>query len=266
MLEKDELERKLEELGEKLAVRDKELADERNERMRDKERWKQRMADVENGVEQIVFDLEKRAQDAETKAAAFQGVELQLQDTQAKLNGANMECQRLKRRVEEAEQLAAVNKAVGSSLVSTDDTSVKLEQAQQLLIHQLEAKERALTSLEASMSDKEKEVTSLRNIIRDLESSLRVSRETIETHQQDAKDLRKEQRDLKDDLRSAQSTIDRLKADSNQARSFEMRLSEVQDKFTECKETLEIANERLAMSSDELDKARLTVQQLENAL
>ncbi|KAK0214822.1 hypothetical protein IW262DRAFT_245194 [Armillaria fumosa] len=58
---KEEIEKNILEKGEL----EKALDDEQQERARDKERWKERMSEVERGVEEIVNNLEKRLRDSE---------------------------------------------------------------------------------------------------------------------------------------------------------------------------------------------------------
>ncbi|KAI6112992.1 hypothetical protein F5141DRAFT_1188202 [Pisolithus sp. B1] len=72
------------------------LNDERNERTRDKERWRERMQDVEKGVADIVSDLEKRLDEAES--GRVEAVE--------ELARVNREAERVRERLENQRDLA----------------------------------------------------------------------------------------------------------------------------------------------------------------
>lgn len=101
--EKEEMERATNELKYLLERKESELRDERIERQQDKDKWKGRLAEVEEGVGDIIRDLEKRATSAEQKVEELRVVETQLQDTQSDQRKAERECQDLRQRLEKAE-------------------------------------------------------------------------------------------------------------------------------------------------------------------
>ncbi|KAL5513309.1 hypothetical protein ACEPAH_3707 [Sanghuangporus vaninii] len=259
--EKESLEQKIVELERLLRIRDKELADEQALRLRDKEKWKERMSEVEDGVGQIITNLEERVQRAEAKAALLDDVERQLQTVHSDLESTKSTNQALRQRAEQAEQMLTHNDGDGGS---TNDSPASDH------VLQAQGKDDVLVSLHASLADKDKEVLSLRSIIRDLESSLRIARETIETSHQDVKEMRSTEKELKEELRLAQSMADRLRSEltlsSTQLRDLEKELNKAHERHAEKQEALDIANERITLSSEELEKARSNVQQLENAL
>ncbi|KAL5492538.1 hypothetical protein ACEPAI_3985 [Sanghuangporus weigelae] len=265
--EKESLEQKIVGTERLLGIRDKELADEQALRLYDKEKWKERMSEIEDGVGQIITDLEQRVQRAEAKAALLDDVERRLQTVHSELESTKSTNQALRQRAEQAEQMLTHN---DGDRGSTNDSPASGHVDIQVLKHQAQRKDDVLASLHASLADKGKEVSSLRSIIHDLESSLRIARETIETSHQDVKELRSTQKELKEELGLAETMADRLKSEltlsSNQIRDLEKELNEVRERHAEKHDALDIANERITLSCDELENARSNVQQLENAL
>ena len=110
--EKEEMERATNELKCLLERKESELRDERIERQRDKDKWKGRLAEVEEGVGNIIRDLEKRATSAEQKVEELRAVATRLQDTQSHLRQAEHECQDLKQRLEKTEAILTEGFAV----------------------------------------------------------------------------------------------------------------------------------------------------------
>lgn len=267
--EKEGLEQRVAELEHRLEVRDKELADEQALRLRDKERWKERMTEVEDGVGQIIADLEDRVQEAEAKATSLDDTERQLQIVRSELESANSTLRSLRQRVEQAERTAS-HMGAAESVSSTNGSRASAGADIEAQRRHLQEKDDVVASLQASLSDKDKEISSLRNIIRDLESSLRIARESIEASHQDGKDLRSNQKEMKEELRLAQVMVDSLKSEltlaSNERRDLEEHLNKARERLAEKQDELDVANERITLSSDELEKLRTNVGHLENAL
>ncbi|KAI6164552.1 hypothetical protein EDD17DRAFT_1755066 [Pisolithus thermaeus] len=90
------MEEDLDKLNQDKVQLQKDLDDERNERTRDKERWRERMQDVEKGVADIVSDLEKRLDEAES--GRVEAVE--------ELARVNREAERVRERLENQRDLA----------------------------------------------------------------------------------------------------------------------------------------------------------------
>ncbi|KAH8108326.1 hypothetical protein DFH11DRAFT_1117187 [Phellopilus nigrolimitatus] len=270
VLEKEELEKGMLELQATVEVKEKELENEQKERMRDKERWRERMSEVEQGVGDIVRDLEKRLNDAEKKSSSLEGIKSKLEDARKEFSKVETENQLLKQRAEQAERIMASERDIGSELRRANDEKDQLERELQSVAFRSQQDEKALASSSTRIVDLEKETSSLKSTIRDLESSLRLAKESAETVRDESKELRLQQSLLRDELHEARGLISRLKVESTEAtekvKYLEDRLCKAEEKLAESEEAVERANEQVAISADELDRAKLTARQLEDAL
>ncbi|KAI5120368.1 hypothetical protein M0805_006890 [Coniferiporia weirii] len=270
VLEKEEMEKELHELRVSLEAKEKDLADEQKGRMRDKERWKERMVEVEEGVGVIVHDLEKRVECAETKAKSFMDAEIRIKDTELDLKNAKAECELLRQRAEQAERIMANEKDLGFELRRANDEKDALQRDLHSSALHLQESEEALTLSRTRTTDLEKEISSLRSTVRDLESNLRLSRESAEALREEYEEHRSQQRLLREELQKAQSLNAQLKTDlaikECGLKDLQGQLSDVAERLMESEDALERANEQVAISADELVRERRTVQQLEDVL
>ncbi|THH07320.1 hypothetical protein EW145_g3460 [Phellinidium pouzarii] len=221
VFEKEEMEKQMHGFQESLETKERELADEQKERIRDKDRWRKRMIEVEEGVEDIVRDLEKRVVDAEmktrslngietllkdtqlelnnvkadcqllkghvvdaeTKVGSLNGIETLLKDTQLQLSDAKAECQLLKQRADQAERIMVNERELGVELTKANEEKDKLEKALQSSTHRLqESDEKAFVSSQA--------LDRARVMVRQLENALEESDRKISSDSEEVAGLR----------------------------------------------------------------------------
>ncbi|EPQ56284.1 hypothetical protein GLOTRDRAFT_115600 [Gloeophyllum trabeum ATCC 11539] len=127
--EKAVLEDMVEELKDKLqgVTAEKEqlergLQEEKEERAKDKERWKEKMGEVEKGVSDIVKELERQVREAEGNAKAVESnMQRELRSLQAMLAAVEDERDMALQRAEKAEQVLESGKELGSELRHAND-------------------------------------------------------------------------------------------------------------------------------------------------
>jgi hypothetical protein len=123
MEEKLEMEAELSELRAELHGQRRErnevvdaLEAERAERSRDKERWRDRMVEVERGVEGIIHDLEARAEKAEAAARDATEKESLLNELEKAVKHAEGEAESARTRAENAEKMLGDHNELGGRL------------------------------------------------------------------------------------------------------------------------------------------------------
>ncbi|KAH9040398.1 hypothetical protein EDB85DRAFT_1925960 [Lactarius pseudohatsudake] len=101
------------------------LEAERAERSRDKERWRERMVDVERGVETIIHDLEAKAESAEAAARDATEKERLLKELERAVKRAEEEAESAQTRAENAEKMLGDHSELGSKLHDANETIAK---------------------------------------------------------------------------------------------------------------------------------------------
>lgn len=267
-LEKESLERKITDLHEALEKREQELDKEREGRLEDKQRWKDRMIEVEDGVGEVVSGLQEKLAKAETRAQIFEKTESQLRETQRELESAQSQL-----RLAKARDLADASKSEeGSATSSSHDSRIFVEMDERIrqLERQLREKEVELISSREHALDVGKELTLSKTSNRNLESDLRVARESVANLQEELRDNRRERSDESERARKAQEMASKLKSDlslaNDKRQNYEKLLAETSERLQQTEKDLDAANEQVALSEDDLNKLRTTNKELEDAL
>ena len=127
MEEKMELERELDALGAELhdCRREREeafasLEAERAERSRDKDRWRERMGEVERGVETIIHDLEAKVEKAEAAARESSEKDVLLDEMEQALKRVEEEAEIARARAENAEKTLESHGELGGKLLEAN--------------------------------------------------------------------------------------------------------------------------------------------------
>ncbi|CCM02679.1 uncharacterized protein FIBRA_04784 [Fibroporia radiculosa] len=269
--ELDELRHKLEHLtGEKESAEEAVLQ-ERAERARDKERWRERMSEVEKGVSGIIEDLERKLAEAEesAKTAAQQKSEAQ-KEAEKRLVAILAEKALLEDRIKKAED----------ALESGQDLGADLNAANELIA-------RAMTNLSgANMQIKELEDEVMRadEKVDDLERQVRLQKE----HSIDLdKELQKRSTEFNDTLlhnKSLDADLQKTRRELQSSREYaaqmetdagiaverietlEAQLTATQEQVAEVTDEVEREREEVDRLADEANKASELARQLEAAL
>lgn len=121
----------------------KDLDEEHNERARDKERWRERMQEVEKGVADIVSDLEKRLDEAES--GRVEAVE--------ELAKLNREAERVRERLENERELANDRMdMLEKEAERTSELARQLEQALEVAEERMRADEEVISGLKSRLT------------------------------------------------------------------------------------------------------------------
>lgn len=270
LADKEELERELHALKADLEAREKELDGERNDRKRDKETWKDRMAEVEEGVGEIVRNLEEKLEAAQQQVRHVQDVECRAKDAESKLGQALTECDLLRSRVEQAERLLETKQDVGPELrkITNERDDLRRELASiEVLCHRKEDEAANLTDRVEKLNS---DLAFSKTECQDLRTKLQASKRDQESSQSEIEELETENLSMKDEIRSLQTHVSNLKAGrealETEAKRMEERISQLEERLSQTTAELQNANEQITLSSDELDIAKEEVRQLESAL
>lgn len=190
--EKEEMERKASENRELLQSLGEELQNERNERQRDKDKWKGRLAEVEKGVGDIIKDLEKRATEAEAKAEKLEEVLSQLADKEEELREARKECK-------------AVNERATQAKDEQDGIYSRLRNAER---ESLERKDEA-RMLELRVRKAESDYEIVQSRLKDMEADLSKAEKDYELLKQDVDESHANQKIIEARLKDAQMDLER---------------------------------------------------------
>jgi hypothetical protein len=230
MEEKLELERELELLRAELHECQRERDDaittleaEQAERSRDKERWRERMGEVERGVEGIIHDLEAKVERAEAAAGDTAEKDRMLKELEKALKRVEEEAEFARTRAENAERTLGDRSELGGKLREANERLAKsnnelhnlqshveqledeMAEADQCLREEksrarrlqddLESKqtilgdlERKLSGQEVKLQESDRELQNAKAYITELEADAGIAMDHIETLQQDIQD------------------------------------------------------------------------------
>ena len=272
--EKDALQTRINELQNTLTTKEEEflklqadLKDERDERSRDKERWKDRMAEVERGVGEIVRDLEIRLREAEGKIEE-QGN--QVNEENIKYQTLVDECTELREKIALAEEELKANdgrdKDVRTLLEEKSAAQREgrelREQVQRLgaeLVDeraQGEDKDKELRLSKVRIDDLQIEVDAAQVKVNDLEESIHKLEDQLDEYEVELKSLKRCKIDLESSVATAEEKIELLQE----------QLSNMNDELAESKAELEQAEDRLHEHSLNAKRSVEAVRELEEAL
>jgi hypothetical protein len=263
MEEKLEMEAELSELRAELHGRRRErdqavdaLEAERAERSKDKERWRDRMVEVERGVEGIIQDLEARAEKAEASARDATEKELLLKELEKAMKCAEGDAENARTRAENAEKMLGDHNELGGRL---HDSNEKL------------AKSTAeLHELQSHMEQLENEVAEADHLLQDEQSRAQKLQDDLEVKDARLEDLEHKLsgqeahlQEYEHELQDAKAYITELETDAGVAidhiEALQRETQEAHDKTTR-DESAAATLKREAARDAEL------VKQLEDAL
>ena len=269
----------MEELVEKMegelerVTRDAEAAlqAEYDERARDKERFKHRMTEVEQGVQEIVEDLDRKLHDAEQRAETAEKNKGQmLKEVERRLAEVVVERDVLVERVEQAEralhsgkdlgaELNAANERVGKVLADLRNANIQIKELEEEVVH-----------ADGRMDALEKELSEEKKLVAELEEELQVKSDELSQTLQRLESLQ-------DDVDSARHEVDQhkafaaqLEADANGAvervATLQQQLAASQDKLEAVTAILDQEQEKGNRLEAEAERATELARELEEAL
>ena len=269
VVERLEMERELDTLGVELhdCRREREeaiatLKVERAERSRDKERWCERMAKVERGVETIIHDLEAKVEKAEATAQESSEKDRLVKELEQVLERVEEEAEIACTRAKSAEKTLESHGEMGGKLLEANGKLAKNTAALHDLQSQVEQLEDEMAEADQRLQDEQLRAKKLQN---DLDS--REARVEGLEHKRSAQEAKLQACDH--ELQDARAYITELEADAGLALDhIESLQQEIQDDsaVAAIKQESERNGELVAQLEDGLDAAEQKMRADEEAL
>jgi myosin protein heavy chain len=247
----DELQAALESKEDELSKLQIELADERGERARDKERWKDRMVEVERGVGDIVRDLEVRLLEAEEKVKEC---EERTEEERAKAKVAEEECEETRERLKLAEE----------ELKAREDDE--------------EGRDEDLRSLIKEKADAQREAKNLSKKVEELGMELEEERTQREVADKEVLVLKERTERLQEEadaaLQSKTSEADEnVRRLEDQLEEYELELKslrrckfDLESQVATAEEKVELLQEQLSNAHDDVLEAKTALEEREDEM
>ncbi|KAJ7066450.1 hypothetical protein C8F01DRAFT_1365974 [Mycena amicta] len=250
---KEEVEQRLAQLTEAEAALDEEKAG----RVDDKESWKNKMREVEKGVNEHVGALEQRLESA--KEAARQTA----LDAETQLEEIRLERDAAVERAAKAERLLEGDQELGGELREANE---RLGQALADLRNsnsQIKALEDEVMQADARLDDLEKELKDERVMTRGLEDELNAKTEEIAMLQQDHAKVEKELAATNEFVEELEQAV---KEAVEQNETLQDQLAAAQEEMEQLHAADEEATEQVEVANGARDRADELARQLEDAL
>ena len=267
--EKLGMERELDALGAELhdCRREREeaiaaLEVERAERSRDKERWRERMVEVEHGVETIIHDLEAKVEKAEAASRESSEKDRLLKELEHALKRVEEEAEIARARAESVEMTLESHGELGGKLLEANGKLAKSTAALHDLQSQVEQLEDEMAEADQRLQDEQLRAKKLQD---DLDS--REVRLEDSERKQSAQESKLQECDR--ELQDAKAYITELEADAGLALDhIEALQQEIQDDraIAAIKQESERNGELVTQLEDALDAAEQKMRADEDAL
>ncbi|EKM50608.1 uncharacterized protein PHACADRAFT_152721 [Phanerochaete carnosa HHB-10118-sp] len=267
----EKMEEELERIGHEKADTERALEEERDERMRDKERFKQRMTEVEQGVQEIVEDLDKKLHDAEQRAeTADKNKGQMIRDVERRLAEVIVERDVLVERVEQAENALKSGKDLGAELNAANERVAKvlgdLKNAN-LLIKRLEEE---AGRADERMDAMEKELAEEKKLVVELEEELQVKSDELSQTLQRLESLQDDVDSARHEVQQHKAFAAQLEGDANAAvervATLQQQLAATRDKLETVTAILDQEQEKSSKFEAEAERTAELARELEEAL
>ena len=235
---------------------------ERAERSRDKERWRERMVEVERGVETIIHDLEDKVEKAETVARESSEKDRLLEELEQALKRVEEEAEIARARAESAEKTLEGHGELGGKLLEANGKLAKSTAALRDLQSQVEQLEDEMAEADQRLQDEQLRAKKLQDDLDSREARL----EDLE-HKRSSQEAKLQE--CNRELQDAKAYITELEADAGLALDhIEALQQEIQDDraVVAIKQESERNGELVAQLEDALDAAEQKMRADEEAL
>ncbi|KAJ6581666.1 hypothetical protein B0H19DRAFT_929437 [Mycena capillaripes] len=239
---------------------EKALEEEKEARARDKERWKERMKEVEKGVEGIVGDLEARLQIAENRANDAEDTALQrVKDAERRTVEAQEERDAAMERAEKAEQVLESGKELGGELREANERVGKVLADLRSANSQIKELEDAVMQSDTRVDDLEKELKEERAFAESLEQELDAKAAEMATQLENF-------RKLEEDLRTSKAYVTELEEAAQVQLSLEDQFASGQEEIERLRRVEAQAMEQIESLEGARERAEELARQMEEAL
>jgi len=235
---------------------------ERSERSRDKERWRERMIEVECGVETIIHDLEAKVEKAEAAAHESSEKDRLLKDLEQALKRVEREAEIARTRAESAEKTLESHGEMGDKHLEVNGKLAKSTAALHDLQSQMEQLEDEIAEADQQLRDEQLRAKKLQDDLDSKDARL----EDLE-HKRSAQEDKLQECDR--ELQDAKAYIMELEADAGLALDhIEALQQEIQDgrAIAAIKQESERNGELVTQLGDALDAAEQKMRADEEAL
>ncbi|TCD69492.1 hypothetical protein EIP91_007422 [Steccherinum ochraceum] len=267
----DELKEELERLNAEKEQAEKLLEDERGDRSRDKERWRERMGEVEKGVEGIVRELESKQREAEAKVKSLEGEKaLAIKGLERQLSEVVSERDVLAERVEQAESALEGGKGLGAELTAANDRVSKVMGELKSANLQMQGLEDDVALAEGRIDTLEKELREEKRYNSELQDELDTGKTKLSQAQQRITALETDLNTARAEIAENKHYITQLEEDGNavvrRIQALEDELGQANENVEALAQELEQERERSSQLEDEADRAGELAKQMEEAL
>ncbi|KAI0072304.1 hypothetical protein K474DRAFT_413030 [Panus rudis PR-1116 ss-1] len=276
--EKAALEEMVEELKESLekATAEREEAEraleaERSERSRDKERWRERMDEVQQGVEKIIRDLETKTQDAEERAKAAEEDKVRgIKDAERRLAEVIVERDVLAERVEQAEAALSSGKDLGAEVNAANERVAQVMSELKNASIQMRGLEDEVMRADGRIDALEKELKEEKEHNSELQAELRITADKFGDTVRQVETLTNDLNAARDELQGCKEYIAQLEEDAGAAVA---RIETLEEQVENATKELEAASaeideeaERAQQHEEEAERNAELARQMEDAL
>ncbi|TFK53458.1 hypothetical protein OE88DRAFT_1676650 [Heliocybe sulcata] len=247
------------------------LGEEKEERARDREKWKVKMGEVEKGVSEIVQQLEKQARDAEAKTKAVEEeMGRELRSVQTMLAAVEEERDMALQRAEKAEQVMESGQELGGELRHAND---RLAQA----MADLRGANMQIKQLEEDVILSNERLDVLQRRVAEEKDAGKKSAEDVQAVSRESEEMQQRYIELKnehvktlEELRDTKVYLAEVEADAaTAAASLEEQLAEANEKLEQledAQETIENLENDVERLEGEAERAGELARQMEEAL
>lgn len=272
------------------------LQEERAERTKDKERWRQRMGEVQAGVQEIVEDLDQKLADAEQRAQAAEKDKLQtVKEVERRLAEVVVERDVLAERVEQAEgtlersqdlggEINAANERVSKVLGDLKNANIQIKELEDEVAHadermdaleqELREEKKLVAELEDELQVKSDELSQTLQRLESLQDEGDSAQRLVEQHKAFALQMETEAKaaiarvtTLQQQLATSENKIEAVTAilDQEQEKSdaLEAEAERVTELARELEEALDAAGQRIRADDEQINALKIKVSGLE---
>jgi chromosome segregation ATPase len=247
------------------------LEEERAERARDKDRWRERMVEVEKGVEDIIKDLENKLRDAErhTREVEEDKAEI-IKDLRKKLVEAEGQRDLALDRVQKVEHMLASGRELGGELKDANERVSKVMADLRNANVQIKELEEEVMTSDGRIDELENELKGEKEFIKGLEDERQTRLGELAAAREDLKNVDNEWRKTEMELQAIKTYAGELEEDAGLAveriESLEKQLAAAHARIKSMAVSENQLDERLEELTIEAKRNAELVRQTEAAL
>jgi predicted nucleic acid-binding Zn-ribbon protein len=271
LLEREQLRKGLEEEHDQLISCQRALEEEEGARADAKEIYKERVRELEKGVEGVVKQLEDRATQAEAKADnAEKERDRVRRDLERMLADLEGERALATERAEKAEMAFESGRGIGSELKEANERVTQAMAELRSATAQIRDLEDEVMRADGKAGALDSELKEARETIRTLEGDLQTKWDELVDARAELEKSDKARTTTEEQLSKANACIAELEADAGAAlgriQTLEQKLLAAEDKFRVAEEVVEEAEDEVEKVKAEADRAHELARQMEEAL